>query len=143
MLDESLRAAILALRKKGLGIRTIARTMQLSRGAVRDVVRAESAAPPRQARAEKAEPYEAEVRDLYVRWQGEGAAALQERLDAIRSVFQRYPMIPALKAAVAHWGRDPAWRRVRPPLVELDDAQERALIADLSQRDFSMPGLGG
>ena len=85
----------------------------------------------------------AAIRDLYVRWQGEGAAALQERLDAIRSVLQRYPMIPALKAAVAHWGRDPAWRRVRPPLVELDDAQERALIADLSQRDFSMPGLGG
>ena len=70
MLDESVRAAILALRKKGLGIRTIARTMQLSRGAVREVVRAESAAPPRPARAEKAEPFETDIRELYVRCKG-------------------------------------------------------------------------
>ena len=51
------------------------------------------------------------------------------------------PMIPALKAAVAHWGSDPGWARVRPPLVELSAEQSSALIADLKQRDFSMPGL--
>ena len=84
----------------------------------------------------------AAIHDLYVRWQGEDAPALQERIDAIRSTFQRYPMIPALKAAIAHWGRDPAWDRVRPPLVELDAAQAHALVAELGERDFSMPGLG-
>ena len=83
----------------------------------------------------------AAIHDLYARWKNEGAEALQERLDAIRRVFQNYPMIPALKAAVAHFGGDPAWARVRPPLVELSDEQSRSLIADLKQRDFSMPGL--
>jgi DNA-directed RNA polymerase specialized sigma24 family protein len=39
MLDEGLRAAILAMHRKGLGVRTIARAMKLSRGAVRGVVR--------------------------------------------------------------------------------------------------------
>ena len=83
----------------------------------------------------------AAIHDLFARWQHESAATLQERLDAIRSVFQRYPMIPALKAAIAHWGRDPGWSRVRPPLVELDDGQAKSLIAELESRDFSMPGI--
>ena len=83
----------------------------------------------------------AAIHNLYAHWTGEGAEALQERLDAIRPVFQKVPMIPALKAAVAHWSGDPGWARVRPPLVELSDEQSSSLIADLKQRDFSMPGL--
>ena len=84
----------------------------------------------------------AAIHDLFVRWQHESAATLQERLDAIRSTFQRHPMIPALKAAIAHWSRDAGWSRVRPPLVELGDAQAKALIAELGRLDFSMPGIG-
>jgi 4-hydroxy-tetrahydrodipicolinate synthase len=51
-------------------------------------------------------------------------------------------MIAALKRAVAHWSADAQWTRVRPPLVELSPDQSSALIADLEQRGFSMPGLG-
>jgi 4-hydroxy-tetrahydrodipicolinate synthase len=50
-------------------------------------------------------------------------------------------MIPALKAITAHFGADPQWKAVRPPLVELTEAQERELIADLKAAGFSMPGL--
>jgi hypothetical protein len=32
---------------------------------------------------------------------------------------------------------------VRPPLVELDDAQRGALAQALHAIDFAMPGLGG
>ncbi|MGA9524254.1 MAG: IS21 family transposase, partial [Myxococcaceae bacterium] len=67
---QSLRTAILALHKKGHGIRTIARTMKLSRGAVRDVVRAGTAEVPRQTRPEKAEPHESDIRELYERCKG-------------------------------------------------------------------------
>lgn len=70
MLDESLRTAILALHKKGHGIRAIARTMKLSRGAVRDVLHDGSAQVPRPSRAEKAESHEAQIRELYARCKG-------------------------------------------------------------------------
>ena len=50
-------------------------------------------------------------------------------------------MIPALKAAVAHQGGDPDWSIVRPPLVELDEAQRRALSQALDDAGFTMPGL--
>ena len=83
----------------------------------------------------------AAIHHLYTRWKSDDADALQARLDVIRSTFQKYPMIPALKAAVAHWSRDEGWARVRPPLVELDAKQSSALVGDLEQRDFAMPGL--
>jgi 4-hydroxy-tetrahydrodipicolinate synthase len=50
-------------------------------------------------------------------------------------------MIPALKAAIARYAADPGWVTVRPPLVELDDAQQRILAQALDNMRFSMPGL--
>ena len=47
----------------------------------------------------------------------------------------------ALKTAIAHWGRDPDWVRLRPPLTELSPAQAGALIDSLEALGFSMPGL--
>jgi 4-hydroxy-tetrahydrodipicolinate synthase len=83
----------------------------------------------------------AAIHHLYANWQSTDADKLQANLDAIRGVFQKFPMIPALKHAVAYWSGDPEWARVRPPLVELTAAQSAALIADLAQHAFSMPGL--
>lgn len=78
---------------------------------------------------------------LYDTWRAEGADAQQARLDAIRGVFQKFPMIPALKAAIAHHGRDAGWVTVRPPLVALTPAQSTALITELDAQRFTMPGL--
>jgi 4-hydroxy-tetrahydrodipicolinate synthase len=79
---------------------------------------------------------------LHDTWQGPEADAQQARLDEIRGVFQRFPMIPALKAAIAHHGRDAAWATVRPPLVALTAEQARELVAELDRKQFTMPGLG-
>jgi transposase len=70
MLDQSLRTAILELHKKGNGLRAIARTMRISRGAVREVVRAQSSDVPRLTRVEKATPHETDIRDLYMQCKG-------------------------------------------------------------------------
>jgi 4-hydroxy-tetrahydrodipicolinate synthase len=78
---------------------------------------------------------------LAATWQQADADAQQAGLDAVRQVFQRFPMIPALKAAIAHYGHDPAWGTVRPPLVELDAAQRAALVEALDEVGFTMPGL--
>ena len=80
---------------------------------------------------------------LYDTWQGSAADAQQARLDEIRGVFQKFPMIPALKAAIAHYGGDPSWGTVRPPLVDLTPEQSTALVAELDQKQFTMPGLRG
>src|SRR3954467_14054219 len=56
-------------------------------------------------------------------WQQPDADGQQAALNAVRAVVQQFPMIRALKAAVRHYPTDPAWPPVRPPLVELDEAQ--------------------
>jgi 4-hydroxy-tetrahydrodipicolinate synthase len=78
---------------------------------------------------------------LHATWQGADADAQQARLDEIRGVFQRYVMIPALKAAIAAWSGDAGWGAVRPPLVALDAAQAADLVARLREKGFDMPGL--
>jgi 4-hydroxy-tetrahydrodipicolinate synthase len=79
---------------------------------------------------------------LFASWQDADADAQQAALDVVRRTFQKYPMIPALKQAIAHWSADPGWTKLRPPLVELSDGQASSLIADLKQCGFDMPGLG-
>ncbi|MGM8850758.1 dihydrodipicolinate synthase family protein [Salinicola halophyticus] len=76
-------------------------------------------------------------------WQGEDADARQQALNEIRDIFESVPMIPALKAATAHFSGDSIWDRLRPPLVSLDDSQRDKLLAALTQRGFAMPGVAG
>jgi 4-hydroxy-tetrahydrodipicolinate synthase len=78
---------------------------------------------------------------LFETWRAGDADAQQARLDVIRGVFQKFPMIPALKSAIAHHGGDAGWATVRPPLVALTAAQANALAAELEQQRFAMPGL--
>jgi len=78
---------------------------------------------------------------LYTTWRAADADTQQERLNEIRGIFAKYPMIPALKAAIAHYGGDPSWTTVRPPLVELTPQQKTSLAADLDSAGFAMPGL--
>jgi 4-hydroxy-tetrahydrodipicolinate synthase len=78
---------------------------------------------------------------LYDTWRAADADAQQARLDVIRGVFQKFPMIPALKVAIAHYGDDPAWTTVRPPLAALTPGQAHALVTELDQQRFAMPGL--
>jgi 4-hydroxy-tetrahydrodipicolinate synthase len=81
------------------------------------------------------------INRVYQEWQTPAADQLQAGISATRAVLQQFPMIPALKATVAHFGRDPEWALVRPPLVELTVAQQGALVAGLAERGFDMPGL--
>jgi len=78
---------------------------------------------------------------LFDTWRGADADAQQARLDEIRGIFQKHPMIPALKAAIAHHAGDAPWATVRPPLVALAAEPARTLRAELDQKGFAMPGL--
>ena len=78
---------------------------------------------------------------IHEAWQTSGAEDLQAAADAVRAALQAAPMIPALKAVVAHYAGDAAWETVRPPLVELAATEKQNLIAALAKLDFSMPGI--
>lgn len=75
-------------------------------------------------------------------WQGGEADASQQALNEVRDLFERYPLIPAMKAATAHFSGTFDWRRVRPPLVELDDERATTLVSSLEEMGFRMEGLG-
>ena len=81
------------------------------------------------------------IAKLAATWQNDDADTQQENLNTTRNIFQSYVMIPALKAAVAHYGKDAEWNRLRPPLVELTDAEQKKLIEGLDGAGFTMPGL--
>lgn len=83
----------------------------------------------------------AAIAALYETWGADDADAQQAALTATRGIFQSYPMIPALKAAVAQHSEDDTWFNVRPPLVGLTMDQRRNLGADLAADGFTMPGL--
>ncbi|HSV82765.1 MAG TPA: dihydrodipicolinate synthase family protein [Ramlibacter sp.] len=76
---------------------------------------------------------------LFETWKGADAEAQQELLDRQRAAFAAFPMIPAMKAAIAWKSGRTDWRHVRPPLVELDPAQQLQLQAALDRVGFSMP----
>jgi 4-hydroxy-tetrahydrodipicolinate synthase len=70
---------------------------------------------------------------------------LQAQLNVVREVFssRKFPsMIAALKQAIAIYADDPAWARVRSPLVELTPEQAKTLAAELGAISFTMPGIG-
>jgi 4-hydroxy-tetrahydrodipicolinate synthase len=81
------------------------------------------------------------IANVYKNWRSADADALQAGITATRKVVQKQPMIPALKAAIAHFAGDADWKTVRPPLVELTAAQEQTLLSELKAGGFAMPGL--
>ena len=78
---------------------------------------------------------------VYRNWRSKDADALQAAITATRKIVQSVPMIPALKAAIAHYADDPEWKRLRPPLVELSAAEEKKLLDGLAADGFAMPGI--
>lgn len=81
------------------------------------------------------------IAKLHKSWQQADADKQQQALNATRDLFEKFSMIPALKAAVASFAGDPDWGRVRPPLASLSKQQSDALVASLKANGFSMPGL--
>jgi 4-hydroxy-tetrahydrodipicolinate synthase len=80
---------------------------------------------------------------LYRDWQSGDADARQQRLDEVRAVFSALPMIAAMKTAIAQSRGAPDWKRLRPPLVQLTQAQERQLADAMKAAAFSIHSDAG
>ena len=78
------------------------------------------------------------IRAVYDAWAaGRDAAALQAQITAHRKALQSRPMIPMLKHILAEELGQPAWRRVRPPLVSLSAESGESARADLGAAGFA------
>jgi 4-hydroxy-tetrahydrodipicolinate synthase len=76
---------------------------------------------------------------LYRTWRQADADDQQQKLDAQRAAFSQFPMIPAMKAAIALKTGRKDWAVVRPPLVDLDATQRQALGQALDRVNFLLP----
>ena len=59
----------------------------------------------------------------------------QRAIDEVRTVYEKLPMISALKETIARRTGDAQWRAVRPPLTELSEAQRATLPEEKTPRD--------
>jgi len=67
--------------------------------------------------------------DLCARAWGSGDARSLDAAVAIRKLFDGKPLVPGVKATLAHIHRDPAWARVQPPLSAFPAADRSAVVA--------------
>jgi 4-hydroxy-tetrahydrodipicolinate synthase len=78
------------------------------------------------------------IRQIFERWQQDDAEALQETASQINRCIREYALIPALKAIAADYYGSSDWRRLRPPLGSLGDADAESLSGDLAELGFRM-----
>ena len=83
----------------------------------------------------------ARIAELFEKFEDADAEQAQSKLDAVRSQFDGYVMIAAMKAVIAHHKKDEDWTRVRPPLTEVTGVQQGEVVKALDGVGFSMPGL--
>ncbi|TFH46664.1 MAG: dihydrodipicolinate synthase family protein, partial [Lysobacterales bacterium] len=74
------------------------------------------------------------VRAVWDAWadNSEELDAIDQDMVAARAAIETYPVIPAQKFLLARHRKDPQWRRVRPPLLDLEDRQGTELLAALA-----------
>ena len=78
------------------------------------------------------------IYNVYKNWQKSNASYMQEEIDKVRSIVQKYPLIPALKSIVSHFHEDSGWNILRPPLKELHPNEAKKLIAELEAINFKI-----
>lgn len=59
------------------------------------------------------------------------AEALHDQVSTVRSVFESFPLVPALKATLAHDTGEASWAITRPPLVQMESQKVAKLLSSL------------
>jgi 4-hydroxy-tetrahydrodipicolinate synthase len=77
----------------------------------------------------------ANIRKLIDTPDGDARTKLDAEVGKIRSVFEQYPLVPALKAAIAALLKRDSWRIVRPPFAQFPEEKRHALLNALGLKD--------
>lgn len=78
-----------------------------------------------------------QVFDAFEKGDTDSAEKAMDSVAGVRLILQGFPLVPAVKHAIADGQHDPTWRLVRPPLVELDEAQGGALMKALAEAGYA------
>jgi 4-hydroxy-tetrahydrodipicolinate synthase len=76
---------------------------------------------------------------VFQNWRTPGAKELQDAAGRVRMAFQKYPIVPGLKAVLAKALNDEPWETVLPPLLPLSLADSERLFASLAEAGFAWP----
>jgi transposase len=142
MLEQGARQAILELQRRGQSVRAIARALQVSRAAVRDVLRRGSAEVPRLARPEKAFEHREEILRLLRECEGSFVrvheeltkAGLQLSYPALTAFCRRYGIGQAPKQPAGQYDFAPGQEMqhdTSPHNVHLGGTVQRVQTASL------------
>ena len=76
------------------------------------------------------------MRKLFDSWEADAGAAdaQQDKISGLRNAVQAYPVIPLLKALVAHYREDPEWAELRPPFEALAETIAAKAIMELAEK---------
>lgn len=84
-------------------------------------------------------PLARELYDAFKAGDAARAEAAHQRIATIREIVSGYPLVPSLRTVMAHYTGNEAWRRPRPPLVPLGEAQRAELLRRLAALNFALP----
>ncbi len=76
--------------------------------------------------------------DLYEKRSDATATSMEHGVNAVRTIFESFAVIPALKAYLAATTGEQSWRIVRPPLRSLSTEETTALMARLESAEVSV-----
>ncbi|MDX1434436.1 MAG: dihydrodipicolinate synthase family protein [Gammaproteobacteria bacterium] len=82
----------------------------------------------------------AAIRAVFDAWDKEAANSdeLNRGIVDVRTALESQPLVPAQKYIIAHYRKDPAWARVRPPMLDLSEKDGEALCARLEGLGFRL-----
>ena len=79
------------------------------------------------------------MRAVFDDWQADEATQHQAEIAAFRKTIEAFPMIPVLKAVLAHYRKDNQWRELRPPFEMLSDTEaQRAIKMLMEDHNFKL-----
>ncbi len=76
---------------------------------------------------------------VHAAWRSAEAPALQRELTRLRGLFAGAPLVPSLKALMAHRSERPGWHAIRPPLRPLPPAEAERMIRTMADEGVVPP----
>jgi 4-hydroxy-tetrahydrodipicolinate synthase len=79
------------------------------------------------------------IRSLLDNWQKPEADQIQEQLRDVRKAVEKHVMMPSLKVILAERYRQPDWKVIRAPLMQMSEAQQKELLAEPAVKKLLEP----